>query len=96
MRSFRPVEHDSKRQVRPQNARESYHHLYNDRAWRRASKGHLASNPLCVECKGIAEVTDHIVPHRGDVRLFWDAKNWQAMCKRCHDRKTASEQRGKA
>ena len=35
-----------------------------------------------------ATVVDHIVPHRGDPRLFWDEKNWQPLCKECHDRKT--------
>ena len=31
---------------------------------------------------------DHIIPHRGDQKLFWDEGNWQALCKACHDRKT--------
>ncbi|MGN8738508.1 HNH endonuclease signature motif containing protein [Bilifractor sp. HCP3S3_D3] len=35
-----------------------------------------------------ATVVDHIVPHRGDPKLFWDRSNWQALCKRCHDKKT--------
>lgn len=33
----------------------------------------------------VATVVDHIVPHKGDKRLFWDSKNWQALCKPCHD-----------
>ena len=37
-----------------------------------------------------ATVVDHIVPHRGDHRLFWDEQNWQPLCKACHDRKTGS------
>jgi 5-methylcytosine-specific restriction endonuclease McrA len=50
-------------------------------------------HPLCEECLGHgvampATVVDHIVPHRGDPKLFWDRSNWQALCKRCHDRKT--------
>jgi 5-methylcytosine-specific restriction protein A len=36
-----------------------------------------------------AEETDHVIPHRGDQRLFWDeAGNWQALCRPCHRRKT--------
>jgi 5-methylcytosine-specific restriction protein A len=36
-----------------------------------------------------ASVVDHIKPHKGDKRLFWDMKNHQPLCKRCHDVKTA-------
>jgi len=32
--------------------------------------------------------TDHVVPHRGDMRLFWDANNWQALCAECGARKS--------
>lgn len=42
---------------------------------------------------GKATVVDHIVPHRGDDRLFWDEENWQALCKNCHDSKTMTEDR---
>lgn len=30
-------------------------------------------------------VADHIKPHRGDERLFWDEANLQTLCKECHD-----------
>lgn len=68
---------------------------YNSR-WRRLSKLYLKKHPLCVKCleKGryeTATVVDHIVPHRGDTKLFWDEKNWQALCKACHDVKTGRE-----
>ena len=33
---------------------------------------------------------DHIIPHRGDQRLFWDQTNWESLCKGCHDKKTGS------
>jgi 5-methylcytosine-specific restriction protein A len=38
-----------------------------------------------------ATVVDHIIPHRGDEKLFWDRDNWQALCKSCHDHKTWTE-----
>ena len=38
-----------------------------------------------------ATVVDHIIPHRGDQKLFWDRGNWQALCKRHHDIKTGNE-----
>jgi 5-methylcytosine-specific restriction protein A len=34
---------------------------------------------------------DHIVSHHGDEALFWDEDNLQALCKSCHDKKTARE-----
>ena len=64
-------------------------------AWRKARKQYLEEHPLCVECMKEgryvkATVVDHVVPHRGDKVLFWDRSNWQALCKRCHDRKTGN------
>ena len=38
-----------------------------------------------------ATVVDHVIPHRGDQKLFWDRSNWRALCKQCHDRKTRRE-----
>lgn len=68
-------------------------------AWRRARLAFLADHPLCEECRREgrltpATVVDHITPHKGNRELFWDEKNWQALCKRCHDRKTAKEDGG--
>ena len=65
--------------------------------WQKARHAYLQKHPLCVECmkngKYVrATVVDHIVPHKGDQSLFWDAKNWQSLCKSCHDRKTLSEE----
>ena len=70
--------------------------------WQKASKAFLRAHPLCQcpECKSgalrltPATVVDHIVPHRGDMKLFWDSSNWQSMAKACHDRKTAREDGG--
>jgi 5-methylcytosine-specific restriction protein A len=65
--------------------------------WQQARTQFLAEHPLCRHCSERdrvvgATVVDHIVPHRGDQRLFWDRKNWQALCKPCHDKKTGSGQ----
>jgi 5-methylcytosine-specific restriction protein A len=43
------------------------------------------------EARDLAEVVDHKVPHRGDPALFWNVGNWQALSKRHHDRKTATQ-----
>lgn len=66
------------------------------RAWQKASKAFLSAHPLCARCMAEgryrkATVVDHIVPHRGDELLFWDRGNWQALCKKCHDNKTWTE-----
>ena len=66
-----------------------------DSRWREARKAFLKRNPLCVVClrQGRftpATVVDHIIPHRGDQRLFWDESNWQPLCKPCHDHKTGT------
>ena len=67
-----------------------------DRRWRRYRLMYLREHPLCVmhERKGQvreATVVDHIKPHRNDSKIFWDLSNLQALCKPCHDRKTAKE-----
>ena len=67
--------------------------------WSKARKSFLEKNPLCVHCQqqGIvkaAEVVDHIIPHKGDQKLFWDKTNWQPLCKKCHDRKTVAQDGG--
>jgi 5-methylcytosine-specific restriction endonuclease McrA len=35
--------------------------------------------------RALATVADHVIPHKGDESLFWDAGNLQGLCKRCHD-----------
>jgi 5-methylcytosine-specific restriction enzyme A len=54
----------------------------------------LLDHPLCAECRTAGQITsatvvDHIIPHKGDQKLFWDESNWQALYKPCHDRKNA-------
>lgn len=70
--------------------------------WQKASKAWLRAHPLCQcpDCQEgklqvtVATLVDHIIPHKGDMRLFWDNTNWQSMAKPCHDRKTAREDGG--
>jgi 5-methylcytosine-specific restriction protein A len=70
-----------------------------DARWRAARKRFPAIHPLCVECRRqgrvqAATVEDHIVPHKGDMSLFWDIDNWEAICNSRHDQKTASQDGG--
>lgn len=58
--------------------------------WQRAREAFLREHPLCEDHRKrgqvvAATVVDHKIPHRGDLSLFWDRKNWQALCKHCHD-----------
>lgn len=69
--------------------------------WQKARKRFLErpENVLCRMCESegkltVAKVVDHIIPHRGDHRLFWDESNWQPLCKWHHDSvKQAMEKR---
>ena len=56
--------------------------------WRAARTAYLAEHSFC-ECGARATEIDHIVAHRGNIRLFWSRNNWAARCKPCHSRKTA-------
>jgi len=76
----------------------SYDRGYDGR-WRKYRILFLREHPLCEiclnECKITqANVVDHIEPHKGNKQLFWDEGNHQALCKECHDRKTATEDGG--
>lgn len=73
-----------------------YKHLYKTKHWQQLRQQVLNHQPLCVAClkaKRItpATVVDHIKPHKGDEKLFYDMNNLQPLCKSCHDRKTAKE-----
>ena len=64
-----------------------------DARWREARALFLKQNPLCAFCQAEgkivpATVVDHIIPHRGDQRLFWDQANWESLCERHHNEKT--------
>lgn len=58
--------------------------------WDKASRAFLGKHRICLACELAGfdqrtEVTDHIVPHKGDKALFWDRTNWQACCRWHHD-----------
>ena len=55
-----------------------------DTRWREARAIFLKQHPLCAFCQAEgkivpATVVDHIIPHRGDQRLFWDQTNWESL-----------------
>ncbi|KPW39575.1 HNH endonuclease domain protein [Pseudomonas syringae pv. apii] len=71
-----------------------------DSKWQKARLVHLDANPLCVYCDRNGRVTaantvDHVIPHRGDMTLFWDRSNWMSLCGPCHSSvKQAEEAQG--
>jgi len=63
--------------------------LYRSPRWRALRKVVLARFPACVICQKYGRVTpstviDHINPHRGDMKLFWDLENLHGLCASCH------------
>ena len=90
---------DKHKAMHPEEVRPAASRGYNSR-WRRARKQYLQTHPLCVECMKDgryvkATVVDHIVPHRGDQKLFWDRSNWQGLCEHHHNVKTMTADRYK-
>lgn len=70
-----------------------------DSKWRRESKAFLAlpQNRFCAcGCGRAADCVDHKTPHRGDMKLFWDRKNWQPLASSpCHASRKQSLERSK-
>jgi 5-methylcytosine-specific restriction protein A len=65
-----------------------------DARWTKARKFFLKRHPFCELCMQTgrttkATVVHHVIDHKGNQELFWDDRNWMALCKRCHDRLTA-------
>jgi hypothetical protein len=59
-------------------------------AWDKAARAFKVEHPLCCGCAALGEVAptelvDHVVPHKGDDRAFWDRRNWQPSCRWHHD-----------
>lgn len=70
--------------------------MYWTARWRKLRAQVLLANPVCQAdgCASESTHVDHIIPHRGDQYLAWDRYNLQALCARCHSRKTASQDGG--
>lgn len=81
--------------LRPSASQRGYGHK-----WQVESKAFLArpENRHCAcGCGRIADMVDHRIPHRGDMRLFWDRSNWQPMAgSPCHSSRKQSLEHSKA
>lgn len=94
--AHRKAEYRRQNKDRPSARAQGYDHR-----WEKARRRFLSrpEHALCVHCGARgrtveAKVVDHVIPHKGDMTLFWDTSNWQPLCKSCHDRKTAKEDGG--
>ena len=74
---IRKARHDRKR---PSSRQRGY-----TREWEKARADYLRHHPVCKMCGDTATLVDHIKPHRGDMALFWNHNNWQALCAPCHN-----------
>lgn len=68
-----------------------YQQLYNSTRWRNVRLLHLMKQPLCQECMRAApprvreaNTVHHVIPHKGDLALFWDPTNLESACAACH------------
>lgn len=66
-----------------------YKKLYDTRKWKRLRLYQLQKEPLCAKCKTKgqttpASVVHHIVPHKGDLTLFYTGE-LESLCAHCHN-----------
>lgn len=87
------AQRDKERKARFDQTRPSARQRGYDSKWDRERGVYLAVHRTCVKCPNPATVVDHIVPHKGDMKLFWDRKNWQALCASCHSSRKQREER---
>lgn len=69
-----------------------------DNKWDRERKGFLVAHPWCGRCAAVGRktasaVVNHVIPHKMDLRLFWNRRNWEALCGPCHNGATQSEEK---
>lgn len=69
--------------------------------WQQYRIRFLFAHPLCVYCERegkttAATVVDHIKPHEGDMKLFWNPENHQSLCASCHSSVKQREERANA
>lgn len=71
---------------------------YQSKRWKVFREMYLAEHPLCKnfdDCHNFAEHVDHIKRIESEEdELFYDENNLQALCRKCHSKKTAMEDGG--
>ena len=59
--------------------------LYKAEQWKKFSRKFLKENPTCYVCGERSEVTDHLVPHKGDEFIFKETGNHIPLCHKHHN-----------
>jgi 5-methylcytosine-specific restriction endonuclease McrA len=93
---FCQIQRDKERKARAEQNRPNANARGYGRAWAIYRAAFLKKNPWCVRCGKPATVVDHIRPHRGDMKLFWDKLNHQALCAACHNSFKQSQEKRSA
>jgi 5-methylcytosine-specific restriction enzyme A len=68
-----------------------------DANWRKAKAEFLArpENRFCAcGCGRLANMVNHRIAHKGDMKLFWNRSNWQPFNNRCNSRVCAEREGG--
>jgi len=84
---------------RPRDTRPSASKRGYGSRWKKVRARQLRIEPLCRLCSNegiikVANVVDHIIPHKGNSDLMWSSSNHQSLCTPCHNSKTAREDGG--
>ncbi|TVT86296.1 HNH endonuclease [Acinetobacter colistiniresistens] len=69
---------------------------FKDKVWKAARAEYLTECPVCEECArrghvSVALAVIHKINPMSDRVLFWDKRNWFAVCGPCHVRLTNNE-----
>ena len=72
--------------------------LYKSAAWQAKRTEQLQREPLCKFCLEVgrvkaATVADHVIPHKGDLTLFFEGET-QSLCAVCHNAAKQQIERG--
>jgi 5-methylcytosine-specific restriction protein A len=84
------MENGKARESRPNAGDRGYNARWRDYRIEFLSRNRFCADPFEIhEIPVFADVVDHRKPHKGNMELFWDESNHQALCEFCHNRKTA-------
>lgn len=89
----RTHERSKREQKREEDPSARLYGLYRTARWRRLRASKLLEDPFCAHCRTEGrrrpwDELDHVIPHKGDLQLFWDEGNLQGLCRKHHNAKT--------